>query len=205
MTSEVENPEDLEHANFYLSDDPEAAESLDLLLGTQGWRRFVSGSSAQANVDFREQVIRLLELDGIQATNVQRLDNSNRFSQQWHDYRVAAQAAWQRLLDDARRLMLVILFLWLLAILYHLRRHAGMKVASCLLVTSTSMLIYGCGGVATESMVVESSAPDESAAWEADVDEYVDDMAAAVEIETAAPKSAPRPAAVDAGGGNASG
>ncbi len=40
LTSEIEKPEDLEDADFYLSDDPEAARALDLLLGTQGWRRF---------------------------------------------------------------------------------------------------------------------------------------------------------------------
>ncbi|MBN2474670.1 MAG: hypothetical protein JXB62_08680 [Pirellulales bacterium] len=41
LTSEIEKPEDLEDADFYLSDEPEAAVALDLLLGTQGWRRFV--------------------------------------------------------------------------------------------------------------------------------------------------------------------
>ena len=41
LTSEVEKPEDLEKADFYLSDDAKADEALDLLLGTQGWRRFV--------------------------------------------------------------------------------------------------------------------------------------------------------------------
>ena len=44
LASEVENPEDLEDLNFYLSDEPDAAKSLDLLLGTQGWRRFVERS-----------------------------------------------------------------------------------------------------------------------------------------------------------------
>ncbi len=44
LTSEIENPEDLENADFYLSEDKSssvpAAVALDLLLGTQGWRRF---------------------------------------------------------------------------------------------------------------------------------------------------------------------
>ena len=47
LTSEIEKPEDLEHANFYLSGSDESKESLDLLLGTQGWRRFVSGSQSE--------------------------------------------------------------------------------------------------------------------------------------------------------------
>ena len=41
LASEVAKPEDLEHADFLLSDHPEAPVALDLLLGTQGWRRFV--------------------------------------------------------------------------------------------------------------------------------------------------------------------
>ena len=42
LASEIEKPEQLEDVNFYLSDDSKAAEALDLLLGTQGWRRFAS-------------------------------------------------------------------------------------------------------------------------------------------------------------------
>lgn len=40
LTSEVRRPEDLEYADFLLSDHPKAPQALDLLLGTQGWRRF---------------------------------------------------------------------------------------------------------------------------------------------------------------------
>jgi hypothetical protein len=40
LTSEVRRPEDLEYADVLLSDHPKAAYALDLLLGTQGWRRF---------------------------------------------------------------------------------------------------------------------------------------------------------------------
>jgi len=42
LAAEIEKPEELENVNFYVSDEPKAAESLDLLLGTQGWRRFAS-------------------------------------------------------------------------------------------------------------------------------------------------------------------
>ena len=40
LTTEVRRPEDLEHADFLLGTHPQAAQALDLLLGTQGWRRF---------------------------------------------------------------------------------------------------------------------------------------------------------------------
>jgi hypothetical protein len=41
LTTEVKKPEDLEYADFLLSNNSKAEAALDLLLGTQGWRRFV--------------------------------------------------------------------------------------------------------------------------------------------------------------------
>lgn len=41
LTSEVRQPEDLEHADILLGSNPKAPRALDFLLGTQGWRRFV--------------------------------------------------------------------------------------------------------------------------------------------------------------------
>jgi hypothetical protein len=40
LTSEVQRADDLEHADVLLGTHPKAAAALDLLLGTQGWRRF---------------------------------------------------------------------------------------------------------------------------------------------------------------------
>ncbi len=157
LTSEVQKPEDLEHANFYLSDEPGAAESLDLLLGTQGWRRFVSGSSSQPNVDFREQLIRLLELDGSdRATASTSFDNSDRFRERWSGYQSSVRSAWQRLVVEARILMFCVLFLWLMSILVHMRRQAKVNVAVWLLIASTSVFIYGCGA-SQEGMIVQSA------------------------------------------------
>lgn len=48
LAGEVKNPDDLEYADFLLTDHPNAGEALDLVLGTQGWRRFVEQSTFQA-------------------------------------------------------------------------------------------------------------------------------------------------------------
>jgi len=66
LTTEVEKPEDLEDADFYLSDSPEAPEALDLLLGTQGWRRFVQKTLQQLEDEGRdeEQLARLVAVGG---------------------------------------------------------------------------------------------------------------------------------------------
>ncbi len=52
LGGEIRKSDDLEHADFLLTDHPKAAESLDLLLGTQGWRRFAE----QAPDQFRNRV-----------------------------------------------------------------------------------------------------------------------------------------------------
>ncbi len=42
LAQEVRQPEDLEFADFFLSTHPSAPKALDLLLGVQGWRRFMA-------------------------------------------------------------------------------------------------------------------------------------------------------------------
>jgi hypothetical protein len=60
LTSEVRKPEDLEHADVLLGSHPKAATALDLLLGTQGWRRFAEqqpGPFQQKNGDDAERLL----------------------------------------------------------------------------------------------------------------------------------------------------
>jgi hypothetical protein len=64
LTTEVRRPEDLEHADFLLSADPQAAKFLDLLLGTQGWRRFAEQDPAKFQKEQTEDARRLLALEG---------------------------------------------------------------------------------------------------------------------------------------------
>lgn len=52
LAGELQRPEQLEHADFILTPHPKAAEVLDLLLGTQGWRRF-----AEADGRFRSTAV----------------------------------------------------------------------------------------------------------------------------------------------------
>ncbi len=47
LTTEVRRPEDLEYADFLLTPHPKAEQALDLLLGTQGWRRFAEQDPAK--------------------------------------------------------------------------------------------------------------------------------------------------------------
>lgn len=53
LTTEVRRAEDLEHADFLIGQHPKAPRVLDLLLGTQGWRRFAEQKGAE---QFRETI-----------------------------------------------------------------------------------------------------------------------------------------------------
>jgi hypothetical protein len=48
LTTEVRSPEQLEHADFLLTNHPKAEQAVDLLLGTQGWRRFAEQQDPKA-------------------------------------------------------------------------------------------------------------------------------------------------------------
>lgn len=50
LAGEVKKPDDLENADFLLTDHPKAAVALDLLLGTQGWRRFAEQKPAPVDM-----------------------------------------------------------------------------------------------------------------------------------------------------------
>ena len=60
LTTEVRRPEDLEYADFLLGPHPRAAEALDLLLGTQGWRRFAEQDPNKFRQEQKEEAERLL-------------------------------------------------------------------------------------------------------------------------------------------------
>jgi hypothetical protein len=64
LSGEVKHPAELEHADFLLTDHPKAAVALDLLLGTQGWRRFAEQDVAPANPADRPDVDRMLVAHG---------------------------------------------------------------------------------------------------------------------------------------------
>jgi hypothetical protein len=60
LTSEVRRPEDLEHADFLVGSHPLAQRSLDLLLGTQGWRRFAEQDPERFKQQHPEDAERML-------------------------------------------------------------------------------------------------------------------------------------------------
>jgi hypothetical protein len=64
LTTEVRRPEDLEYADFLLTANPKAPAALDLLLGTQGWRRFAEQDPGMFQQRFGQDADRLLTANG---------------------------------------------------------------------------------------------------------------------------------------------
>lgn len=62
LAGEVQKPDDLEYVDFLLTNTPQAAQALDLLLGTQGWRRFAEQAGGQMN---RRHNIANADLEGL--------------------------------------------------------------------------------------------------------------------------------------------
>ncbi|MBN9118816.1 MAG: alpha-2-macroglobulin [Planctomycetes bacterium] len=64
LSGEVKHPAELEHADFLLTDHPKAGVALDLLLGTQGWRRFAEQNPERINPADRPDVDKMLVAHG---------------------------------------------------------------------------------------------------------------------------------------------
>ncbi|MBI1913693.1 MAG: hypothetical protein HYS12_02895 [Planctomycetes bacterium] len=63
LTSEVQGAEDLENADFLLTANRSAERVLDLLLGTQGWRRFVERAPGESRQGRDEPVLALAPVE----------------------------------------------------------------------------------------------------------------------------------------------
>lgn len=59
LTSEIQKPDDLENVDVLLGDHAKAGEAVDLLLGTQGWRRFAEQTPAKFRKDHPAEAPRL--------------------------------------------------------------------------------------------------------------------------------------------------
>jgi hypothetical protein len=108
LASEVSRPEDLEHADFLLGPGPEARTALDLLLGTQGWRRFVEQRPALSRSP-KDPIARLDPVTRLLVSNGQKLEQVD-FQQREKDkveqaYRAAVLTLGEQLAraEEARR------------------------------------------------------------------------------------------------------
>lgn len=208
VTSEVSSPEDLEDAEFYLSDDPQAEQALDLLLGTQGWRRFVEKRLVDLEQDpvLRGQVARLQALGGVVSTpqnfnNAHSLRHNMVSTSDVHRLRGVFQAS-------CVVLGIGLLLNLLLSALFGSKspRPASQTLPMLLLVTGlTAAGVMGCGGEAGEDATpvmskemhsMPGTAGMDDGAAEADLsfaEEPAENMEFALDMEHAVAVQVPEP------------
>ena len=190
LTSEVESPEDLEHANFYLDDSAEAEQSLDLLLGTQGWRRFVSGTPDLYDETFREALTRLIELDGNRSGLLGDVQsNAPVIAGHLIDYRSRVTAAWQSFVSEIRFALLVIAGFWLVGFIVRPKK-STVATAGLLLLATFLVIQVGC------SAQYEAQYSPASVAEQADSDAMFAESGASEQPSQSAPAD---PTLADAG------
>ena len=93
LTTEVRRPEDLEYADFLVGPHPKASAALDLLLGTQGWRRFAEQNPNEFQQKFGDDAGRLLATIGHAAPKAVNLGQLEMEKLQ-HDFS-GQMAKWQ--------------------------------------------------------------------------------------------------------------
>jgi hypothetical protein len=113
LTTEVRKPEELEYTDILLGSHPKAAQALDLLLGTQGWRRFAEQNPGEFQQKFADDATRFLATIGMSGEKpVRSLElEANRLKDEyiaqrrellvrWED----ANAKWKAASDHTARL-----------------------------------------------------------------------------------------------------
>lgn len=91
LGGEVQKGEELEHADFLLTDHPKAAAGLDLLLGTQGWRRFAEQAPGEfkSRHGARAEAVLVAMGQRVGSTPVWRSDARRVFDEYWPKYEAA--------------------------------------------------------------------------------------------------------------------
>lgn len=188
LTGQLEDIRGLEDANIYLTDGASAAQALDLLLGTQGWRRFVrwpvdqlaDASSAQQTLQSEESaealaaVVPVVEpaAPSVLADNTAQAAETLRsgVDSLYTDYTQTVQRAGRALVAAS---LLLVLLLGLLAVI---RRMPAVTVSLSALGTSALCLLLGGiwlvgGGTSPQQYAKLPAAQAEASVQLAQVDE----------------------------------
>ena len=112
LLSEVKEPSDLENADFYLGPSREAEQRLDLLLGTQGWRRFVTWDETSPSEEFKALIVKLLDLNGMDSMDREITDNQDNSVSDWYLYRQALQNSLERAWIEIRYVAVIAMGVW---------------------------------------------------------------------------------------------
>ena len=144
LLSEIQHPSDLENADFYIDGDVASEQALDLLLGTQGWRRFATWDEAPSTNEFRAALVRLLELDGAEVSTEINADNSRVFVSHWIRYRQKLEVSTNKARIGLQYVATIMSLVWLVIFSWQRRKRSLAAVAG-LLAVIPCFLVLGCG------------------------------------------------------------
>ena len=151
LLSEIQQPQDLENADFYLEKDETAERKLDLLLGTQGWRRFANWKESLQSQEFPTLLTKLLEMNGTEDSFRQGVDNQKVLVSQWLTYRQVYANATSKALMNLRWVLVGFVMVWVSAFLLYRNRRKSLLSATALMMLFCLGLL-GCGA-SMEGMV----------------------------------------------------
>jgi len=161
LTGQIDDVRGLEDANFYLSEGAEAEQALDLLLGTQGWRRFVDVPAKQLALapaagqagggEFAYHVPASVVVSEPTAPTV-LADNAHEASQVLRSGLASLRAAYEQTVRRVGSVLIVgsLILAIMLALLAVMRRLPATTVWLPALGTSAMCLVLGCVWLVTQ-------------------------------------------------------
>ena len=206
LTGQIDDVRGLEDANFYLSEGAEAEQALDLLLGTQGWRRFVdvpveqlaqAPAAGQTDRDaFAYQTPAGLVAVSEPTAPAVLADNAEEASRILSNSLASMRAAYEQTVRRVGRVLIAgsLILAIMLALLAAMRRLPATTVWLPALGTSAMCLVLGCVWLVTQVRPAPEWAQvalDESAAGP-QVAQAEKSVAAASTPEATAPSELPR-------------
>ncbi len=215
LTGQIDDVRGLEDANLYLAEGSQAELALDLLLGTQGWRRFVSvplDQLAQTPVATQAGQSDFADLDSANAVAVAvsdapvvLADNAAEAAEMVRSGFASVQAAYGQTVRRFGRVLISgsLILAVMLGLLAVMRRLPATTVWMPALGTSAMCLVLGTVWLVTESRPRQELAKVSAARAATEVQvAQVDERAAASRVEAVAPTSEPELAKADAAASN---
>ena len=158
LLSEVKEPSDLENADFYLGPSREAEQRLDLLLGTQGWRRFVTWDETSPSEEFKALIVKLLDLNGMDSMDREITDNQDNSVSDWYLYRQALQNSLERAWIEIRYVAVIAMGVWGVVFLSRRKRNHKISKWNSAAIVFIAFTLVGCGASldSSEEMAVSN-------------------------------------------------
>ncbi|MEC8475002.1 MAG: hypothetical protein VXZ38_10145, partial [Planctomycetota bacterium] len=145
LLSEVKEASDLENADFYLGPSREAEQRLDLLLGTQGWRRFVTWDETSPSEEFKALIVKLLDLNGMDSMDTEIADNQDNSISNWYLYRQALQNSLEIAWIEIRYVAAIAMGVWGVVFLSKRKRNYKVSKWNSAAIVFIALTVVGCG------------------------------------------------------------